>query len=75
MSPADALATRARDPARKERILAAAADLVARNGCHAVSMGDIGAAAGITGSGTYRNSRANRRCWWRCSTGPSTGIP
>jgi AcrR family transcriptional regulator len=46
---------RTRDPARKERILAAAADLVARNGYHAVSMADIGAAAGITGAGIYRH--------------------
>jgi AcrR family transcriptional regulator len=47
--------SRIRDPARKERILAAAADLVARTGYHAVSMADIGAAAGITGSGIYRH--------------------
>lgn len=46
---------RTRDPARKEKILASAADLVARNGFHAVSMADIGAAAGITGSGIYRH--------------------
>ncbi|MBF6290099.1 TetR/AcrR family transcriptional regulator [Nocardia cyriacigeorgica] len=46
---------RTRDPARKERILAAAADLVARHGYHAVSMADIGAAAGITGAGIYRH--------------------
>jgi AcrR family transcriptional regulator len=48
-------AARIRDPARKERILAAAADLVARNGYHAVSMADIGSAAGITGSAIYRH--------------------
>jgi AcrR family transcriptional regulator len=47
--------TRTRDPARKERILTAAADLVAGKGYHAVSMADIGAAAGITGSGVYRH--------------------
>lgn len=47
--------TRTRDPARKERILAAAADLVARNGYHAVAMADIGAAAGVTGSAVYRH--------------------
>jgi AcrR family transcriptional regulator len=46
---------RTRDPARKERILAAAADLVARNGYHSVSMADIGAAAGVTGSAIYRH--------------------
>lgn len=46
---------RTRDPARKERILAAAADLVARHGYHAVSMADIGAVAGITGAGIYRH--------------------
>jgi AcrR family transcriptional regulator len=48
-------AARTRDPARKDRILAAAADLVAGKGYHAVSMADIGAAAGITGSGIYRH--------------------
>ncbi|MBY8863440.1 TetR/AcrR family transcriptional regulator [Nocardia sp. CA2R105] len=46
---------RIRDPARKERILTAAADLVAHKGFHAVSMSDIGKAAGITGSGIYRH--------------------
>jgi AcrR family transcriptional regulator len=46
---------RTRDPTRKERILAAAADLVARNGYHSVSMADIGAAAGVTGSAIYRH--------------------
>jgi AcrR family transcriptional regulator len=46
---------RTRDPGRKEKILAAAADLVARRGYHAVSMTDIGSEAGITGSGIYRH--------------------
>lgn len=48
-------ASRTRDPARKERILAAAADLVARNGFTAVSMDDIGGAVGITASAIYRH--------------------
>ncbi|MCU1647662.1 MAG: transcriptional regulator, TetR family [Nocardia sp.] len=47
--------TRVRDPARKDRILSAAADLVARKGFHAVSISDIGQASGITGSGIYRH--------------------
>lgn len=46
---------RTRDPERKSRILAAAADLIARKGYHAVSIAEIGAAAGITGSGVYRH--------------------
>jgi AcrR family transcriptional regulator len=46
---------RTRDPARKERILTAAAELVARNGFHAVSMADIGNFAGITGPAIYRH--------------------
>jgi AcrR family transcriptional regulator len=46
---------RIRDPERKNRILVAAADLVARKGFHAVSMAEIGGAAGITGSGVYRH--------------------
>ncbi|MBJ7337561.1 TetR/AcrR family transcriptional regulator [Mycolicibacterium sp.] len=46
---------RTRDPERKNRILLAAADLVARKGFHAVSIAEIGTAAGITGSGVYRH--------------------
>lgn len=46
---------RTRDPERKSRILQAAADLVGRKGFHSVSIADIGAAAGITGSGVYRH--------------------
>lgn len=46
---------RQRDPARKERILDAAAELVGRRGYHSVSMAEIGAAAGIVGSGIYRH--------------------
>ncbi|WP_407663680.1 TetR/AcrR family transcriptional regulator [Mycolicibacterium insubricum] len=57
---ADAIAAssgraRTRDPERKHRILRAAADLVGRRGFHAVSIAEIGAAAGITGSGVYRH--------------------
>jgi AcrR family transcriptional regulator len=48
-------APRTRDPARKERILSAAADLVARRGFTAVSMEDIGEAVGITASAIYRH--------------------
>jgi len=47
--------TRRRDPRRKDRILDAAADLIARQSYHAVGMADIGAAAGIVGSGIYRH--------------------
>lgn len=46
---------RIRDPERKSRIMNAAADLLARKGYHAVSIAEIGAAAGITGSGVYRH--------------------
>lgn len=46
---------RTRDPERRERILRAAAGLVAARGYHAVSMADIGADAGIVGSGIYRH--------------------
>jgi len=46
---------RVRDPERKNRIMTAAADLLARRGYHAVSISEIGAAAGITGSGVYRH--------------------
>src|SRR5712691_3959416 len=46
---------RRRDPDRKERILVAAAGLGARRGFDAISMADIGAEAGIVGSGIYRH--------------------
>jgi AcrR family transcriptional regulator len=44
-----------RDPGRRERILAAAAELAARRGFHTIGMADIGAEAGIVGSGIYRH--------------------
>jgi len=44
-----------RDPDRRERILAAAAQLVSRRGFHTVGMADIGSEAGIVGSGIYRH--------------------
>lgn len=46
---------RRRDPARKIRILEAAGELISQCGYHGVSMADIGAAAGIVGSGIYRH--------------------
>jgi AcrR family transcriptional regulator len=46
---------RTRDPDRRDRILRAAAGLLAERGFHAVSMADIGGAAGIVGSGVYRH--------------------
>lgn len=49
------MAQRTRDPARKEKILDAAAGLLADNGYHAVSMAEIGEQAGIVGSGIYRH--------------------
>jgi len=47
--------SRRRDPDRRQRILEAAASLVAERGYHEVGMIDIGAAAGITGSAIYRH--------------------
>lgn len=44
-----------RDPDRRERILDAAAELMAGHGYQGVNMSDIGAAAGIVGSGIYRH--------------------
>jgi AcrR family transcriptional regulator len=46
---------RTRDPDRRDRILRAAADLLADRGFHGVSMADIGGASGIVGSGVYRH--------------------
>jgi len=44
-----------RDPDRKQKILSAAADLVARRGFHAVAMTDIGDEVGISGAAIYRH--------------------
>ena len=60
--------TRTRDPERKERILAAAADLIAQKGYHAVSIAEIGAAAGITGRAFIATSRASPQSSWISST-------
>jgi AcrR family transcriptional regulator len=46
---------RVRDPGRREKILLAAGEQFARRGYHAVSLAEIGAAAGIVGSGVYRH--------------------
>lgn len=46
---------RRRDPERRGRILTAAAELAARHGFHTVGMAEIGAEAGIVGSGVYRH--------------------
>jgi AcrR family transcriptional regulator len=46
---------RARDPDRREKILLAAGEQFAQRGYHAVSLAEIGAAAGIVGSGVYRH--------------------
>jgi AcrR family transcriptional regulator len=51
----DASGVRVRDPGRRDKILQAAVELIARRGYHAVSLADIGAAAGIVGSGIYRH--------------------
>ena len=55
MLVAEPTSTRTRDPARKEKILTAAAHLIARDGYHAVSLAEIGREAGIVGSGVYRH--------------------
>lgn len=56
MTAAPSSAARApRDPGRRERILAVAAELAARRGFHTIGMADIGAEAGIVGSGVYRH--------------------
>lgn len=52
---ADATPRRRRDPDRRERILVAAARLAARRGFQTVGMAEIGAEAGIVGSGVYRH--------------------
>ncbi len=53
--PTAAAPRRRRDPGRRERILTAAARLAAHRGFHTVGMADIGAEAGIVGSGIYRH--------------------
>lgn len=46
---------RTRGGERRERILAAAAELIADRGYHAVSMADIGISAGVVGPAIYRH--------------------
>jgi AcrR family transcriptional regulator len=55
MAQATSARARRRDPGRKERILVAAAALGAARGFDAISLADIGAEAGIVGSGVYRH--------------------
>lgn len=52
---ADTTPRRRRDPDRRERILVAAARLAAQRGFQTVGMAEIGAEAGIVGSGVYRH--------------------
>jgi AcrR family transcriptional regulator len=47
--------TTSRGRQRRQRLLTATADLVARHGFHSVGIADIGAAAGVTGSAIYRH--------------------
>jgi AcrR family transcriptional regulator len=47
-------ASRIRDPERRQRILEAAAELIAQRGYVSVTLSEIGASAGIVGSGIYR---------------------
>ncbi|MFP5070122.1 TetR/AcrR family transcriptional regulator [Pseudonocardia nantongensis] len=54
-SPGPDATRRRRDPERAERILAAAARLAAGRGFPSVGMAEIGAEAGIVGSGIYRH--------------------
>jgi AcrR family transcriptional regulator len=44
-----------RDPGRRDRLAAAAAELVGARGYHAVGVDEIAAAAGISGPGVYRH--------------------
>ncbi|ONH58934.1 hypothetical protein CcI49_19655 [Frankia sp. CcI49] len=49
------VSSRVRDPERRDKILIAAAELIAARGYHAVTMAEIGQEAGIVGSGVYRH--------------------
>ena len=50
--------TTARGRARREKLLNAAAQLVAERGFHSVGIIDIGAAAGVSGSALYRHFKS-----------------
>ena len=49
------MTTRTAEPTRREQILATAADLFAARGVHGVSVGDRGAAGGISGPALYKH--------------------
>ncbi|HKT01050.1 MAG TPA: helix-turn-helix domain-containing protein, partial [Rugosimonospora sp.] len=44
-----------RDPDRRDRLAAAAAELIRTRGYHAVGVNEIGAAAGVSGPAVYRH--------------------
>ena len=48
-------AAEAREPSRREQILATAAELFAARGFHGVSVADLGAACGISGPALYKH--------------------
>ena len=56
-APVTQVAATARGRLRRQRILDAAAGLVAAHGFHAVGVAEIGAAAGVTGPAIYRHFR------------------
>jgi AcrR family transcriptional regulator len=49
------VSTRSRSPGRRQGLIEATRELLREHGWHSVSIGDIGAAAGITGPGVYRH--------------------
>jgi AcrR family transcriptional regulator len=49
------VSARSRSPVRRQSLIEATRDLLREHGWHSVSIGDIGAAAGITGPGVYRH--------------------
>jgi AcrR family transcriptional regulator len=58
--PVAPVAATARGRFRRQRILDAAAELVAARGFHSVGVADIGAAAGVTGPAIYRHFRTKQ---------------
>jgi AcrR family transcriptional regulator len=58
--PVTPVAATARGRLRRQRILDAAAELVAARGFHEVGVAEIGAAAGVTGSAIYRHFRTKQ---------------
>lgn len=70
--PSESASAPSRPRDRRQHLLEAARELLRERGWHSVAIGDIGAAAGISGPGSTVTSRTRRSCWYRRSSTQGT---